>query len=110
MGPRDTEYDAEDRGCRHTAAITAAHDRQDGRRGEARGTETRTPVDACRRLCGLIELDLAVLDDPLVTAFGIEAAIARIEQHASATASTINGLRAARAAANDAVPAPVAAA
>ena len=110
MGPRDTEYDAEDRGARHAAAITAAHDGQDDRRGEARGTETRTPIDACRRLCGLIELDLAVLDDPLVTQFGIEAAIARIERNASATAATIKGLCAVRAAANDTIPAPIAAA
>jgi hypothetical protein len=110
MGPRDTEYDAEDRGAQHAAAINAAHDRQDSRRGEAGGTEKRTPVDACRKLCGLIELDLAVLDDPLVTPYGIEAAIARIEQNASAAAATIKGLRAARAAANDTAPAPGAAA
>ena len=110
MGPRDTEYDAEDRGARHAAAINAAHDRQDSRRGEVGGTEKRTPVDACRKLCGLIELDLAVLDHPLVTPFGIDAAIARIEKNANQTAATIKGLRATRAAANDTVPAPGAAA
>ena len=110
MGPRDTEYDAEDRGARHAAAINAAHDRQDSRRGEAGGADKRTPVDACRKLCGLIELDLAVLDDPLVTPFGIDAAIARIEKNANETAATIKDLRAARAAANDTVPVPEAAA
>lgn len=87
MQARDTEYDAYDRAVRHSAAIEAAHDRQDRERKTVGGDalpldRCRLTLKRCRHLCGLIDLDTIGLQSDQLTPGGVAAAIDRIEERA----------------------------